>query len=134
LRDDAPVRNDEETPPATTPGDIFSGTPYQTASPETQRRVIMNAQNLLARRGYLRTAIDGEFGADTEFALRAFQARFNLRSTGRLDRETLAALGLMPGQRAPGVTAGGVAPPRHRVYRRVPQDMTRDGEPIYEGR
>ncbi|MDQ2919242.1 MAG: peptidoglycan-binding protein [Verrucomicrobiota bacterium] len=143
LREEAPVKPEQARPigegsydeasPGVTASAVLNGTPYQNASPDMQRRVIMNAQNLLARRGYLRSAIDGEFGSDTEFALRAFQARFNLRSSGRLDRETLAAMGLMPGQRAPGVTAGVIAP-RQRVYPRTPQRTTPEGELIYEGR
>ncbi len=143
LRDDAPVRPEQERPanenfyderPLTpAPGEALGGTPYQDASPEVQRRIIMTAQSLLARRGYLRSPIDGEVGPDTQFALRAFQARFRIASSGRLDRETLAAMGLMPGQRAPGVTAN-VIVPRPRVYRRPPQMTTPDGEPIYEGR
>ncbi len=122
-----------EAPQATAPSEALLGTPYQDASPDVQRRIITTAQNLLARRGYLRSAIDGEVGPDTQFALRAFQTRFHITSSGQLDRETLAAMGLMPGQRAPGVTAN-VAAPRPRVYRRTPQTTTPDGEPIYEGR
>jgi hypothetical protein len=47
-----------------------------------------------------------------EFALRDFQTRFRIAPSGRLDRATLATLGLLPGQRAPGVTA----PARTHVY------------------
>ena len=135
---DAPVRREQEEsydepPRGAAPSEALMGTPYQNASPDVQRRIIMTAQNLLARRGYLRSAIDGEFGPETQFALRAFQARFHMVSSGRLDRETLAVMGLMPGQRSPGVTAN-VAPPHPRVYRRTPQVMTPEGEPIYEGR
>lgn len=132
LRDENPPQTYEEPQPQIATTDIFRGTPYENASPDVQRRLIMNAQNLLTRRGYLHTPIDGEFGADTEFALRAYQARFRIASSGRLDRETLAAMGLMPGQRMPGVTAG-VAAPRSRIYRRPPM-VTPEGEPIYQGR
>ncbi|MGZ4965643.1 MAG: peptidoglycan-binding protein [Chthoniobacterales bacterium] len=142
FRDDAPVRPNQSRPnedtydgaaPENIGGNLFAGTPYQNAPPEMQRRVIMNAQSLLARRGYYRSIIDGEFGPDTEFALRAFQSRFNLPSSGRLDRPTLATLGLLPGQRAPGVSPD-VAVPHYRVYRRAPQGVTPDGEPVYQGR
>jgi peptidoglycan hydrolase-like protein with peptidoglycan-binding domain len=83
LREDAPVRPNQAPPPNDSydgpppemmGGNPFAGTPYQNAPPEMQRRVIMNAQGLLARRGYYRSGIDGEFGPDTEFALRAFQS------------------------------------------------------------
>jgi len=103
---------------------IFEGTPYDVAPPELQRRVVMGAQSLLGRRGYYRDVIDGLYGPGTEFAVRAFQARFGIEQNGRLDMETLAALGLLPGQQAPGVTA-----PRRRVVR--PRFGTPNGERIY---
>jgi peptidoglycan hydrolase-like protein with peptidoglycan-binding domain len=109
---------------------IFAGTPYEIAPVEVQRRVILGAQTLLARRGLYRSTIDGEFGPNTQFALRAFQSRFGLEPNGRLDMETLAALGLLPGQRAPGVVAPlrrGPRPPR-------PVMVAPNGEPIYEPR
>jgi hypothetical protein len=34
-----------------------------------------------------------------EFSLRAFQSRLGIPPNGRLDMDTLAALGLLPGQR-----------------------------------
>ena len=109
---------------------LFDDTPYAIAPPDVQRRVLIGVQTLLARRGYYRSAIDGEFGPGTAFALRAFQSRYGLPPTGRLDMDTLAALGLLPGQRAPGVTA----PPRQR-YQRPPQmRFGPNGEPIFEPR
>lgn len=109
---------------------LFAGTPYQTAPLDSQRRVIAGAQTLLARRGYYRDVIDGEFGPGTDFALRAFQSRFGIAPTGRLDMDTLAAMGLLPGQRAPGVTA-----PVRRGFRRPSAvSVAPDGEPIYEPR
>lgn len=93
-------------------GGVFDGTPYQFASPQVQRQVIIGAQSRLARQGYYRSTIDGAYGEGTAFALRAFQSRFGLQPTGRLDMQTLAALGLLPGQRGPGME-----PPRRRIYR-----------------
>lgn len=104
---------------------LFDGTPYEAAPPDSQRRVIVGAQSLLARQGYYRSTIDGVFGPGMEFALRAYQTRFGIEPSGRLDRKTLGALGLLPGQRAPGVTApfrsilrrpGIFAPRGERVY------------------
>jgi peptidoglycan hydrolase-like protein with peptidoglycan-binding domain len=77
----------------------FDGTPFQTAPPHVQREVIINAQSLLMRQGFYRDGIDGLYGPGMNFALRAYQARFGLAPTGRLDVETLASLGLLPGQR-----------------------------------
>ena len=95
----------------------FAGTPYEIAPPDLQRHVIVGAQTLLARYGFYRSGIDGEFGPGTAAALRAFQARAGLAPDGRLNMETLAALGLLPGQRAPGL--------------RVPRPLLR--RPIYRG-
>ena len=104
---------------------VFDGTPYEVAPPDVQRRVLVGAQTLLARRGYYRSIIDGVYGPGMAFALRGFQSRFALEPNGRLDMETLAALGLLPGQRAPGMTA-----PRRRSFQR-PRALAPNGEPIY---
>ncbi len=82
-------------------GGVFEGTPYEIAPPDLQRHVIVGAQTLLARTGYYRSGIDGEFGPGTAAALRAFQSRAGLAPDGRLNMETLAALGLLPGQHGP---------------------------------
>lgn len=133
LRDDDPIV-DEEAPggdreplvPVPSRAGLFDGTPYENAPPEVQQRVIVGAQALLARRGYYRSGVDGVFGPGTAFALRAYQARFGLETTGAFDVATLASMGLLPEQRAPGLTA-----PRRRVFRRPPVIYTPDGEPIY---
>jgi peptidoglycan hydrolase-like protein with peptidoglycan-binding domain len=100
-----------EIPPAYGPGPhglppevsgIFDGTPYEVAPPALQQRVVTGAQLLLARRGYYHSDIDGVYGPGTEFALRAFQSRMGLPVSGRLDMQTLAALGLLPGQHTGG--------------------------------
>lgn len=97
---------------------VFAGTPYEMAPPDLQRRVVVGTQTLLARYGYYRSGIDGDFGPGTAAALRGFQARAGLVPDGRLNMETLAALGLLPGQRTPGFLA-----PRRRFI----------GRPVYRG-
>jgi peptidoglycan hydrolase-like protein with peptidoglycan-binding domain len=87
---------------------VFEETPYEIAPPDLQRHVIVGVQTLLARRGLYRSTVDGVYGAGTAFAVRAFQSRVGIPPTGRLDMETLAALGLLPGQHVPGISA----PPR----------------------
>jgi peptidoglycan hydrolase-like protein with peptidoglycan-binding domain len=77
---------------------VFSNTPYEMAPPEVQRRVIIGAQTLLRRRGYFKGAIDGAYGPEMEFSLRAYQSRLGIALTGHLDMDTLASLGLLPGQ------------------------------------
>ena len=93
---------------------VFDETPYAIAPPDLQRHVIVGAQTLLARRGLYRSAIDGVYGVGTTFAVRSFQSRVGIPPTGRLDMETLAALGLLPGQHAPGIS---VPPRRFQPYR-----------------
>ena len=85
--------------PASSPGTVFAGTPFQTAPPGVQRNVIVSAQLVLSRYGLYREQIDGIYGPAMELSLRAYQARTRLPVTGRLDLETLAALRLLPGPR-----------------------------------
>ena len=96
--------------PGAPPGAPFAGTPYETASPDVQRNLVLSAQIALARRGLYRGEIDGLYQPAMEFSLRAYQARTGLPVTGRFDLETLAALELLPRARAPIFS-----PSRHRV-------------------
>ena len=95
-------------------GGVFADTPYQAAPLEIQRRVISDAQRILSRRGLFKAEVDGAFGPALEFSLRAYQSRVGLPVTGRLDLETLAALQLLPGARAPIYT------PRRPMLRSEP--------------
>jgi peptidoglycan hydrolase-like protein with peptidoglycan-binding domain len=95
-------------------GGLFAGTPYETAPPEVQRNVVTSAQTVLARRGLYRGGVDGIYGPNMEFSLRAYQSRVGLPVTGRLDLETLAAMELLPGAHAP------VFAPRQPVFREPP--------------
>ena len=83
---------------------MFAGTPYETVPIGVQRRVIADAQRILARRGLFKDQVDGNYGPNLEFSLRAYQSRVGLQPTGRLDLETLAALQLLPGAHAPVFT------------------------------
>ena len=78
--------------------DIFRNTPYEMAPPQLQQRVVVGAQMLLRRRGFYKGVSDGIFSPNLEFSIRAFQSRLGIVPNGRLDMETLAALGLLPGQ------------------------------------
>ena len=105
-----PPPQDREAPPVyqgrvpRTGGGNFAGTPYETAPPEVQQDVIAKAQKRLAKRDLYRGEINGAFGPDMEFSLRAYQARVGLQPTGQLDLATLAALELLPGAGAPVFT------------------------------
>jgi peptidoglycan hydrolase-like protein with peptidoglycan-binding domain len=89
----------EKSAPAESAVRVFRNTPYEMAPPELQQRVILGAQTQLRRRGFYKGESDGVFGPNLEFSLRAFQSRLGIPPNGRLDMETLAALGLLPGQR-----------------------------------
>jgi peptidoglycan hydrolase-like protein with peptidoglycan-binding domain len=90
---------------------LFAGTPYENASPDVQRNVVVSAQIALARHDLYRGEIDGIYGSAMEFSLRAYQARIGLPVTGQFNLETLAALELLPGAHTP------VFAPRRRVVR-----------------
>ncbi len=96
------------TPGTSSGGGVLAGTPFEAAPPTVQRNVVLSAQIALARRGLFHEEINGLYGPAMEFSLRAYQSRTRLPVTGRLDLETLAALQLLPGARAPVFP-----PPRH---------------------
>jgi peptidoglycan hydrolase-like protein with peptidoglycan-binding domain len=118
-----PDREDERTDvprprgPQPEAGGLFDGTPYEVAPREVQRRVIVDAQTVMARGGFYRGEIDGVYGPNMEFSLRAYQSHFGLALTGHLDLETLAALDLLPRQRTPefGPPRRRIMPPRWRI-------------------
>jgi peptidoglycan hydrolase-like protein with peptidoglycan-binding domain len=87
--------------PESSAGGLFARTPYENSPPDAQRNVIAGVQRALTQRGIYRHEINGVYGPDLEFSLRAYQSRFGLAVTGRLDLETLAALELLPGANTP---------------------------------
>lgn len=119
--DESTERPDYSVPeprgPQAGPSAVFDGTPFEMAPPDVQRHVIVGAQTLLARFGYYRSGIDGQFGPGTAAAVRAFQQRSGIIPDGRLNMETLAALGLLPGQHAPAFPFRRRAFPDRPVYR-----------------
>ena len=94
---EAPIAPPERAPSQAS-ANIFSNTPYEMAPPELQQQVVVGAQTLLRRRGFYKGMSDGIFSPNLEFSIRAFQSRVGIVPSGRLDMETLAALGLLPGQ------------------------------------
>jgi peptidoglycan hydrolase-like protein with peptidoglycan-binding domain len=71
----------------------YSASFYQSAPLRVNRRIIAGAQYELMSRGYYRGRVDGKYGRETAFALRGFQSSAGLPPTGRLDTQTLDALG-----------------------------------------
>lgn len=66
---------------------------YQSAPFRVNRRTVAGAQYQLMNRGYYRGRVDGKYGRQMAFAVRAFQSSAGLPPTGRLDIETIKALG-----------------------------------------
>ena len=55
---------------------------------------VRSAQAALNAQGYDVGAVDGQFGPNTQSAVRRFQAEHNLTQSGTLDSATLSALGV----------------------------------------
>lgn len=73
------------------------GAPGSHAQAQTQSQspeVVKQAQQKLAQKGYEVGAADGQLGPRTQEGVKKFQEQQNLTATGRLDRQTLAALGV----------------------------------------
>jgi peptidoglycan hydrolase-like protein with peptidoglycan-binding domain len=73
----------------------YSASFYQSAPLQVNRRTIAGAQYHLMNSGYYRGRVDGKYGRQMAFALRAFQFSSGLPPTGRLDIDTVKALGLL---------------------------------------
>jgi peptidoglycan hydrolase-like protein with peptidoglycan-binding domain len=71
----------------------YSASFYQSPPLRVNRRMIAGAQYQLISRGYYRGRVDGKYGSRTAFAIRAFQSSAGLPPSGRLDVETIKALG-----------------------------------------
>lgn len=73
-------------------------TPKGTASKDD----LMSAQQALKDKGIYSGAVDGTMNADTQKALRDFQQKNNLKTTGTLNAETKTALGISHEHKATG--------------------------------
>jgi peptidoglycan hydrolase-like protein with peptidoglycan-binding domain len=101
VRPDASARISQSSPPPSfrQPDRPFETNPsystsfYQSAPVRVNRRVIAAMQYQLMSRGYYRGRVDGKYGRQTAFAVRAFQSSVGLPPTARLDTEMLGALG-----------------------------------------
>jgi peptidoglycan hydrolase-like protein with peptidoglycan-binding domain len=72
----------------------YSASFYQSPPVRMNRRIIAGVQYQLMSRGYYRGRVDGRYGSQTAFAIRAFQSSAGIPPTGRLDMQTLDALEL----------------------------------------
>jgi len=78
-------------------GEVDSASFYQSAPFRVNRDSIVRAQYQLMRRGYYRGRVDGRYGRQMAFAVQPFQSSAGLPPTGRLNAETLEALGSSDG-------------------------------------
>lgn len=109
---------------------IFNGGPFAGAPPFVQTSVLGQTQALLSREGFYNGPVDGLPGQRTAEALLAYQAAYGLPRSGRLDANTVRALGIAPvaEARAPRPSR----PARPRYYE--PPAPRQQGSGAYEGR
>jgi peptidoglycan hydrolase-like protein with peptidoglycan-binding domain len=100
----------------------YSTSFYQSAPLRVNRRIIAGAQYELMSRGYYHGRLDGKYGSQTTFAVRAFQSSAGLPPTGRLDMETLAALG------SPDADFAHLAPPPRQYETWMPVTKFKHGK------
>lgn len=94
---------------------LFARTPFERAPLEVQRDTLARAQSALRREGLYFGSVGSRPNGELDQAIVDFQARRDLRRTGRLDGETLRELGLMPGMsKSPYHTE-----PARKVYRGI---------------
>jgi hypothetical protein len=92
---------DQNSYPDQSQGYYDSGV-YQTESYDDQNRyddqstnsIVVRAQERLAREGFYHGESDGGFGPEMRQALRSYQSSRGLPTTGYLDKDTVAAMGL----------------------------------------
>lgn len=110
---------------------IFKGGPYADAPPFVQSSVIGQAQGRLTREGFYNGPADGLPNQQTAEALLEYQAVYKLPRTGRLDANTVRALGLAPVGEARPPRQSKQAP-RPRYYE--PPAPRQQAPGVYEGR
>jgi peptidoglycan hydrolase-like protein with peptidoglycan-binding domain len=70
-------------------------------APYVDSQTVRQAQKTLNDRGFRTGGVDGRMGPQTQAALVNFQRAEKLQPTGKLDRQTLAALGIQKTDAAP---------------------------------
>ncbi|MCW2241630.1 peptidoglycan-binding domain-containing protein [Azospirillum canadense] len=73
----------------------------QTGHPNLDKQTVMQIQQKLDQQGFHSGKVDGEWGPETQAALKNFQQQKGMQATGEPDQQTLAALG-MPSQAMSG--------------------------------
>lgn len=73
------------------------------AQQQIGREIVSDVQQQLRERGYATGPVDGIYGRNTRQAIIAFQEDQGLRRTGRIDRQTMAELGVGFGPQQAGI-------------------------------
>jgi len=79
-------------------------------APFVNAQTVRQAQKVLNDRGFRTGGVDGRMGPQTEAALVNFQRAEKLQPTGKLDRQTIAALGLNKSSQGAQGTSGQYPP------------------------
>lgn len=70
------------------------GQGQQTGHPNLDKQTVMQVQQKLDQQGFHAGKVDGEWGPETQAALKDFQQKKGMQATGEPDQQTLAALGV----------------------------------------
>ena len=78
---------------ATAQGQVAAGQVNMDALPNLSEENIRQVQEALSKRGFDPGPVDGILGPKTEEAVRNFQDRYGIKASGKIDNQTLFALG-----------------------------------------
>ena len=83
----APVMEQTETPAAQE--EIKDLITVQSLNPGDKGENVRKMQQFLIRKGYLKSAADGDYGTNTRLAVRTFQRANGIKVTGKADKRTI---------------------------------------------
>ena len=86
-------------------GAVAGGQQHSSAGASADPATVRQAQERLVSEGFNPGALDGRLGPQTQQGLKEFQQSQGLEPSGRLDAQTIAALGLDSGSAAAGGTS-----------------------------
>ena len=78
------------------PGDLLAAVPDQQQDRKLHPAQVRNLQVRLRQLGYYRGPIDGEWGPGMQVALQRFQQSSGIQVSGRLNPQSVTAMGLNP--------------------------------------
>jgi peptidoglycan hydrolase-like protein with peptidoglycan-binding domain len=96
---------------------------HQKQSGAQGEQTIRQAQEQLSSKGHAVQA-DGKLGPKTQAAVKEFQQSEGIQASGRLDQETLAALGVSEGSAGAGASSAPVSTPESSSPASSPEGTT----------